>query len=75
MTLPDRIEAAGPEDVRGTCHTCRWWTGKIVGHVKYDGQCRFNPPANGSPRWPITDAYEWCGRHATALRAGADHDR
>lgn len=52
-----------------TCATCRWWGGRISGHVYEPGACRRYPPAVMRVRdrnfnvLPTMRPTDYCGEH------------
>ena len=57
-----------------SCDNCRFWGGDDDS----TGPCRFNPPVvvlndDGGLEtvWPLTDDFEWCGKHEPKPEAEA----
>lgn len=53
-----------------TCSNCHYW--KHHGDAHY-GECRRYGPilkGEGTPTWPITDRYEWCGEWQHVMPLG-----
>lgn len=46
------------------CKTCNFYDPMDELH----GVCRFNPPVSDL-KWPVVDAYDWCGKHETEVEA------
>lgn len=46
------------------CKTCSFYEVSDDTH----GWCRFNPPVEDL-KWPVVDAYDWCGKHKNEVEA------
>lgn len=64
-----------------TCATCRWWGGRISGHVYEPGPCRRYPPAvmRASTRvfnvQPNMRPTEYCGEHQARAALSPNPDQ
>lgn len=54
------------------CQNCEWWLATQARPAV--GYCKAGPPI-ASYTWPLTNAFDWCGRFRLAERLTGNVDR